>query len=93
MVLPLYIHTSSVFIRIIVNEIETLNLIGEKTCLKECSYRSGRCKSIKYDRMTLRCSIYDGDSIGVTDPSNDYLIVYGEKDIQSVNVSIFKTIY
>ena len=102
--MPLYINSSSVMVpddiqveaqpalQIVVDAIETLNLVGRKMCLKECSYRSGRCKTVRYDHENLKCRIYDVESTGVQDTNDDNQITYGEKDIKSVDVSYFERI-
>ena len=79
-------------LQIVVDAIETLSLVGRKMCLKECSYRSGRCKTVIHDRENLKCRIYDVESTGIPDTNDDNQIIYGDKDIKSVDVSKFEKI-
>ena len=70
-------------------EIATLDLIGLKMCLKECNYRRGRCKSVRYGPVHLKCVLYETDITSLSDITDHGYWTFGETSLERAKVRLF----
>ena len=67
-------------------EIATLDLIGSKMCLKECNYRAGSCKSVRYAQVHLKCVLYETDITSLSDIADHGYWNFGETSLERAKV-------